>query len=152
MSKPGDGERRSAGGLFAQYRYAAWVILRELSVDRLDWIKVADPEAGQVDDLLVGTSNRVDGFQVKWSTFPGTITPSDLLHPREGKDPLLKQLANGWKTLQTSYPTSRIVVHLVTNDSPSTTKSNILPTGSIEPSPNHLASFFEQAWKPFFHW
>ena len=44
------GERRAIGGYHPQYRVAAGLIVRALRNGALDWIRVADPDAGRVDD------------------------------------------------------------------------------------------------------
>jgi hypothetical protein len=152
--KPGEGERRAASGYGGQYRIAAQLIYRGLRSDQLNWVGIADPEAGRVDDLLLGEDGRVDAFQVKWSQFAGNISFNDLIAPpakaRSGdvstKPCLIAQLAEGWGRLRERYPGQRVVVHLVTNDLPS--KHDPPPAGIPSPSPKHFASFLAQAWEP----
>lgn len=67
---PAMGERRAIGGYHPQYRVAAGLIIRALRNGALEWIRVADPEAGRVDDLQIGwrrlrlaESNRRVGLQ-----------------------------------------------------------------------------------------
>ena len=43
---------------------------------------------------------------------------------------------------------SRVVVHLVTNQIPSSASNATLPTGEPAPTPKHFAAFVEQAWNP----
>src|SRR4029453_3579175 len=75
---PAEGERRAIGGYYPQYRIAASLILRSLREESLQWIRIADPQAGRVDDLQIGGQARIDAFQVKWSQYQGLFKYRDL--------------------------------------------------------------------------
>jgi len=120
---PAEGERRAIRGFAAQYLFAATRILASLRSRQLLWIRVADPEAGRVDDLQVGSRSQVDGYQVKWNRFPAAFSFSDLRDGRGGDRSLIAQLADGWKRLTVLHASRRVVVHLVTNDVPSVNDS-----------------------------
>ena len=72
--KPADGERSAASGYRAQYQVGASIVLDALESGDLEWIRVADPNIGRVDDLQIATTARVDAYQVKWEQYPGAIT------------------------------------------------------------------------------
>ena len=146
-TNPADGERRAMAGYVPQYTLAAALVLKALAQRRLEWIRVADPEAGRVDDFQLGTHNRVDAFQIKWSTYPGTITWSGLTRSDDDKPSLIRQLADGWQRLRVQRPCCRVVVHLVTNDFPS--RNDDLPIDSAGGTQKHLAAFLAQAWNPW---
>ena len=76
--RPGDGERRAISGYYGQYHVAANEILKSLREEGLEWVRLADPLAGRIDDLQIGSQGRVDAFQVKWSQYPGSFTFLDL--------------------------------------------------------------------------
>lgn len=59
---PGDGERRAIRAYGAQFRVAASLIYQELWDGNLEWIRLADPEAGRVDDIQIGTPGRIDAY------------------------------------------------------------------------------------------
>ncbi len=143
--RPGEGERRAAGGLQAQYRAAARLILHHLRNGTLQWIRLADPEAGRVDDLQIGSESRIDAYQVKSSQYPGSFTFNNLIKPKPDAPNLLAQLAEGWITLRSRHTTRRVVVHLITNDIPST--SDQVPVADALPGPRHFAAFVKQAWQ-----
>ena len=145
---PGEGERRAIGGYHAQYRASASLILRSLRHNRLEWVRVADPGAGRVDDLQIGISGRVDAYQVKSSQYGRPFTFRDLVAQQTGDPALIRQLAQGWLTLRQIHPQSRVVVHLVTNQIASSASNATLPTGEPAPTPKHFAAFVEQAWDP----
>jgi tetratricopeptide (TPR) repeat protein len=143
--KPAEGERRAASGYRGQYLVGAALILDALRSGDLEWIRVADPEAGRVDDLQVANTGRVDGYQVKWEQHPGAITFHNLVHSTTKTPALIGQLADGWQQMQDLHPQRRIVVHLVTNSYPS--KHDSLPEKDSLPA-THFAAFMAQAWRP----
>ncbi len=71
-TKPGEGERRAVGGYRPQYLVSASLILEALEQGDLEWIRVADPSAGRVDDMQIATTGRIDAYQVKWARYGGT--------------------------------------------------------------------------------
>ena len=64
---PAEGERRAASGLSNQYRVAAHLIYRALHFGELTTIRIADVNAGRVDDLQIFRAGRCDAYQVKWT-------------------------------------------------------------------------------------
>lgn len=139
---PASGERRSAGGLRPQYAVAAAAALEALRGGDLVEVRVTDPEAGATDDAIIVREHRVDAYQVKWARYPGTITLLGLTSDKDGPS-LIAQLADGWQRLRVSHPTRRVVVHLLTNDVPSSSKKI-----ADDPTPGHLAAFLAEAWEP----
>ncbi|MGY0713288.1 hypothetical protein [Azospirillum argentinense] len=122
---PSQGERNAARGLSAQYRVAADLIYARLLEGTLEWIRVADPEAGRVDDIQIATPSRIDAYQVKWSEFSENITfaalrAEEIADGKVKKPNLVKQLADGWRAISTLHPGSEVHVHLTTNWVPST--------------------------------
>lgn len=144
---PADGERRALAGYLPQYTISASLVLKALMQRKLEWVRIADPDAGRVDDFQIGTHNRVDAFQVKWSTFPGLVTWTTLTKDQEDGPSLIRQLADGWQRLRARSPNSRVVVHLVTNELPS--RNDGVPVDSAGNTRKHLALFLAQAWNPW---
>jgi len=143
---PAEGERRAIRGYYPQYRLAAILLVRALRHDDLEWIRVADPDAGRVDDFQIGTPSRVDAYQIKWSAHSGFITFHSLTSGSRGTPSLIRQLADGWTRLRQRHLGDRVVVHLATNDRPSDRAEP--PHGEPAPTPRHFAAFVEQAWTP----
>ena len=67
MIFPASGERAAISGYSAQYIVAAEIIYEHIKRGSLDWIRLIDPEAGRVDDVVIGSTGRVDAYQVKWA-------------------------------------------------------------------------------------
>ncbi len=147
-TKPGDGERRAAGGYRPQYLIGASLILKALEQGDLEWIRVADPDAGHVDDIQIATTGRIDAYQVKWAQYGRAITWGNLTQPTNEGSALFNQLAKGWIQLREASPNRRIVVHLATNRIPAYTSSGMPDTTKHPPQPYHLSAFIEQAWVP----
>ena len=142
---PALGERRAMGGYYPQYHGGAGLILEELRLGRLEWIRVADPRAGATDDVQIGTPGRVDAYQFKWSQFPGTVTFRNLTSGTAEDRPLIAVLADGWTRLRQVHPGRRVVVHLRTNDQPSV---NDRPGGEGGYGPHHFSAFVQREWIP----
>ena len=146
---PAEGERRAISGYYGQYLVSASLILRGLGEGSLEWIRVADPDAERVDDFQLGSAGRIDAYQMKWHQYGGLFTFNELVSGRDQESKLIAQLASGWSRFKGKYPSSRVVVHLITNQMPSTSTRAILPIDDIcRPTPNHFAAFIEQVWKP----
>ncbi|HEY3567176.1 MAG TPA: ATP-binding protein [Thermoanaerobaculia bacterium] len=133
---PASGERRAAGGLRAQYKVASFLTYEALLNGILESVRVADPEAGRVDDFQLLTPGRLDAYSVKWESHPEPFTLNKLISPSEDKPSLIAQLADGWSRLRARDSNRHIVVHLVTNAYPSTRGEG------------PLAHFLDECWYP----
>ena len=114
-TKSGDGERVAMLGYVPQYEIAAGIIYKALVNGTFEWAKVADPEAGSLDDIQVATTGRLDAYQVKWAEFTGTISFNDLIRDSNSKEiekpSLYKQLSEGWNNFKKIYPERKVIVH-----------------------------------------
>lgn len=152
---PSQGERNAARGLSAQYRVAADLIYARLLEGTLEWIRVADPEAGRVDDIQIATPSRIDAYQVKWSEFSENITfaalrADEFADGKVKKPNLAKQLADGWRAISNLHPGSEVHVHLTTNWVPSTNDGASFPKDDTPPLGKlHFQRFLRDAWGPF---
>ena len=99
-TRPGEGERRAIGGYRPQYVVGAVLILDALKRGDLEWVRVADPEVGRVDDLQIASTARIDAYQVKWAQYGGTVTLRDLVRGTDKEPSIITQLAEGWQTLR----------------------------------------------------
>ncbi|MFJ1859961.1 hypothetical protein ACIOHA_21915 [Streptomyces anulatus] len=118
--QPSRGEVSAVVGFGGQYGLAARVVLAKLPT--LEWIRVADPEAGVADDFQFKSGPRRHALQVKWSQPAGSFTWGDLTSGEGGKPGLLTQLAAAWARLRTAAP-EPLTVHLCTNNHASSTQA-----------------------------
>src|SRR5260370_14896764 len=66
---PSLGERAAMTGYHAQYRVAASLILPLLATEELYAIRIADPAAGRVDDLVTKLKARGRAHRMKWDPY-----------------------------------------------------------------------------------
>lgn len=107
----GDGERAAISGYRPQYEIAASIILHHLRRGTLEWIKLADPDAGKMDDFQIATHGRLDAYQIKWGQYSSNVTYKSFISSSKDNEAPLLQLANGWKTLCNSNRDRKVVVH-----------------------------------------
>ena len=106
------GERWARWGLGYQDKVATERILSFLRKDLLDGtttfngIRLADIEAGRVDDFVLIWNESVEGNSIKWSAGAAGFNWGDLV----GASGLLRDLANGWNRLRNRWEGRTITV------------------------------------------
>lgn len=143
MEPPAMGERRARWGLAYQDKVATKLILDELKRNlttsgyKLTGVRLADLEAGKVDDFVLVWEDRIAGHSLKWSAEATPLNWGELI----GASGLLKELADGLKRLRTKWKNRSIKVVLITNRTASTEthKNQIISTHSV-------ATFFQTHW------
>ena len=146
---PANGERSAMIGYVPQYKVAADLIYSALLDGTFEWVKIADPEAGRVDDIQIATSGRLDAYQVKWAETTKYITFKELISDEENagklKPNLMRQIAEGWQQLKNFYKNRQICVHLISRHVPSPTKGKI-PLDDSPPLLPHFQGFLNDCW------
>lgn len=137
---PAEGERAAVSGYSVQYRTSAGLTLAALRDETLEWIALADPEAGTLDDFQLARRGRLDAYQVRFSGTSGSLTYVRLRT-------MIRELADGWDRLRKSNPDREVFAHLHTSQEPSR-RSTVSPLGDRPPSPRHFAGFLETVWMP----
>lgn len=145
------GERAAIIGYSVQYRIAAELIYSALVTEELEWIALADPDAGRVDDIQVATLGRLDAYQVKWGEQIGSLSFNDLISGKgdtalASSKGLIGQLAGGWHKLKQTHPNRRVVVHLVVRDIASSSLSASIPKDDNTVSKANLQGFLTDCW------
>ncbi|MDP2761168.1 MAG: ATP-binding protein [Sideroxyarcus sp.] len=143
------GERAAIIGYSAQYRIAAEIIYSALVAEELEWIALADPDVGRLDDIQVATPGRLDAYQVKWGEQTGTLSFNDLTSGKGDttlalSKGLIGQLAGGWHKFKQAHPTRRVAVHLVARDIASTNAP--IPHDDNTISKANLQGFLTDCW------
>ncbi|WFU51785.1 AAA family ATPase [Sinorhizobium terangae] len=146
--RPADGERRAVRNLTAQYLVAATLIYEAIQAGELTWVRLVDPEAGRLDDVIIGRPGRVDAYQIKWSEYRQSVTFNHLVTPnRVSGRPYpapFQLMADGWKNLKAIYPEAAVHAHYLMHDAPSSSDSPGERTGYDQPA--HLQSFLRNAF------
>ncbi|WP_431673654.1 ATP-binding protein [Rhizobium leguminosarum] len=109
---------------------------------------MVDPEAGRLDDIIIGRPGRIDAYQIKWSEYRQSVTFNHLVTPSRvsGKPypPPFQLMADGWKKLKAMYPESAVHAHYLMHDAPSSSDSPGERTDDDRPA--HLQSFLRNAF------
>lgn len=145
--EPSEGERNAISGIEAQTRLAASVLLTHMP--NLEWIRVADPAAGILDDFQFKVGGAHHAVQVKHSQYPGSFTWSDLTGWVGKEPPLIQRIAASWSGLR-QHTGAKLVAHLRTNDTPSVTSPTAKsPLGLCEvDGPKHFGAFIARSLTP----
>ena len=137
------GERWARWGYGYQDKVATERILDSLRTDLRDGtgdfegVRLADLEAGRVDDFVLVRQGSVEGNSIKWSAGATGFLWSDLI----GASGLLRELADGWKALRDRWNGRTITVRLHTNRPASNARhhAQLLPSFSV-------AEFVDNNW------
>ena len=133
------GERAALGGYLAQFNAFAWFAYQELVADRLEWIRLADPEAEKLDDIQYASATEVHAYQVKWTIAEDTISFIDFSN-------LLPALVRSWQGLRAKYhgQHKQVIGHLLTNKALSA--HDRISSGKTKIG--SFADFFAEVWLP----
>ncbi len=137
------GERRARWGYGYQDKVATERILQFLRKDLRDGVRefegvrLADLEAGRVDDFVLVWKGSVEGNSIKWSGGATGFMWGDLV----GASGLLQDLACGWNRLRSRWTGRTVTVRLHTNRSVSPKKHHAQIISSFS-----VAEFVEKHW------
>lgn len=147
MTKAGDGERIAMLGYVPQYQLAAKFVYEALLGGKLEWFKVADPEAKTLDDIQISTTECIYAYQVKWSEYvKDEFSFNDFIRDEKNKESLFKQLVSGWVAIRKTNPDRRVIVHLLHRQVPSANPSAKVPSKDTNSSDNHFQKFLKECW------
>ena len=104
---------------------------------RLLGVKLADVQAGRVDDFVLVWENRVEGNSIKWAQNDSPMNWGGLV----GAAGLLKDLASGFQRLKKAWPEHSVLVRLQTSF-PGSEK-----TGSTIVTRISVAQFLADHWE-----
>ncbi len=148
---PASGERSAVRGYRWQYDHIAALVYDSLLDGDFERLRLTDPTAGRVDDLVLLRRGRADGYQFKSVEFDGYVTFRDLTkdqRTRSGKaaPSLVRSLADGWKTLSAAHGAA--AVHLVMQQLASIHDHLGDEAAEDRPVPDHFSAFRAQVLEP----
>jgi hypothetical protein len=151
-TSPASGERAALRGYRWQYDHIAALVYDALIEDDFVSLRLTDPSAGKVDDLVLVTRDSVNGYQFKSSEFDGFITFRQILanqHTRSGQlaPSFVQALADGWTLLRQQHDVP-VRVHLVSQLFASTSDHLADASASDRPSADHFQAFIAQVIEP----
>lgn len=133
-------------GYYNQFDFAARVVLRHLR--QLEWIRVADPEAGAADDFQFCANGRRVALQVKWADVDPVVNWGDFTHSTTAGVSVIAKLASAWSRM-TASESSELTIYLVASGRPSANavrKEALLAATTSETK--SFAKFYETAFEP----
>lgn len=152
-TQPAEGERRAVRNLSAQYKVAAGLAYDALQRGELEWVRLVDPDAGRLDDVLIARPGHLDAYQIKWSNYRHLVRFRDLVTASQvsGKPypAPIALMAEGWRRLRAIYPDRRIHAHYLMHDAASGADGT---AGPGEGDPPHLQSFLRHAFPKRADW
>ena len=148
---PAAGERAALRGYRWQYDHIAARVYDALLDGDFISLRLTDPDAGRVDDLVLVRRGRVDGYQFKSAEFNRYLTFRQLIADQRTRggnraSSLLHSLADGWKRLQSQHGETH--VHLVTRSLASITDHLSDTDGVGQPSPDHFSALINRVLEP----
>lgn len=142
------GERNALRGYRWQYDQLAELVYQSLLDRTFVSLRLTDPEAGQVDDLVLVTHAGAIGHQFKSTEAIDSLTFNDLLKQQRtrGGAPApswLRSLADGWTAL--GGPQAKVA--LVTNQRASMHDA-VVKNPTTKPVHNHFANLLKEVLTP----
>ena len=147
---PASGERSALRGYRWQYDHIAARVYEALVNGEFRAVRLTDPQAGQMDDLILIRRGRADAYQFKSTTYESYLTFQQLVRDQRtrsgsGAPSLLRSLADGWERLRRRWENAH--VHLVTPQLASI--NDHLGNTDDRPSPDHFSAFLHSVLIPF---
>ena len=145
------GERQALRGYRWQYNHIATLVYDALYDGDFVSLRLTDPEAGRVDDLVLSRRGRTDAYQFKSTEHESYVTFNRMIQDQRtrsgGAAPsLVRSLADGWRSLQSE--TGNVHVHLVMQQLASVNDHLGIKGDASCPPRDHLASFIRQVLEP----
>jgi hypothetical protein len=141
---PAMGERRARWGYGYQDKVATDRILNLLrdgirqKDTTFEGVRLADLDAGRVDDFVLVWRTSVEGHSIKWSGDADPMNWGELI----GTAGLLKELADGYWRLRNRWSSKNVSVRLLTNRPPSPEKHHAQLISTLS-----VAEFVAKHWQ-----
>ena len=148
---PAAGEQAALRGFRWQYDQIAALVYDALLDGDFVALRLADPNAGRVDDLVLIRRGGVHGYQFKSVKFNRLTSFKQVVRRQTtrsgGQAPsLIQSLADGWQRLRSQEDNAQ--VHFVTNQFASTNDHLSSPNDISRASPDHFSAFLIQVLEP----
>ena len=145
------GERQALRGYRWQYDHIASLVYDALYDGDFLSVRLTDPEAGRVDDLVLRRRGRIDAFQFKSAEYGGTITFNGIVQGQRTRSGSagpshVRSMSDGWKSLRGQ--TGNVNVHLVMQHIASTKDRLGIQGDQNRPPTDHFASFIKLVLEP----
>ncbi|SHL37652.1 AAA-like domain-containing protein [Chitinophaga jiangningensis] len=136
------GEVAAIAGYFFQYEIFATEIYNQLLDNNLEWVEFASSGAGKLDDVLLGTSEKVIAYQIKHI---GSSNFSYLDFTQSDTESIFKGAFKGWQSIKAKYSDKTIDARFITTQSVSAHDSITAYSAKEKPS---FEKFIANLWLP----
>ena len=148
---PAAGERAALRGYRWQYDHIAALVYDALLDGDFVTLRLTDPDAGRVDDLVLVRRGRTDAYQFKSVEFGSYLTFKNVVRNQRTRGGTsgpsrVRSLAEGWQGLRSQE--HNVHVHLVTNQLASINDHLSEEEGGDKPSPDHFSAFLTRVLSP----
>ena len=145
------GEQQALRGYRWQYDHIAALLYDALYEQDFVSLRLADPSAGRVDDLVLERLGRTDAYQFKSTDNKGYVTFKQITQDQRTRSgstapSLAKSLGDGWTSLQSR--TGDAHVHLVMQQLASVHDHLGTPGSPGGPPKDHFSSFLKEVLEP----
>ena len=145
------GEQAALRGYRWQYDQIAKLVYDAILDGKLVSVRLTDPNAGQVDDLVLVRTGRTDAYQFK-SGSNKSVTFRRITHEptnRSASNPLtwIQTLANAWRNLRRDSR-GQVHVHFCAEAVASSHDRIVDRDNPTRPSPNHFRAFQTRVLEP----
>jgi hypothetical protein len=133
------GEFAALSGYVPQLSECARLVYQELVSGRLEWLRLADPDAKKLDDIQYATATELHAYQVKWSSEQKPLGLAEFIK-------LLPGFVRSWQHLRDSSRArgKRVTGYLLTNR-PLSKHNRGLKGGKLAGS---CHQFYHEVWLP----
>ncbi|MXX27150.1 MAG: ATP-binding protein, partial [Caldilineaceae bacterium SB0668_bin_21] len=145
------GEQHALRGYRWQYDHIAALVYDALYEQDFVSLRLADPSAGRVDDLVLERLDRIDAYQFKSAESDGYVTFNQLVrnqrtHGGAAAPSIVRSLGDGWKSLTNRAGNAH--VHLMMQQLASV-RDQLGTRGSPDrPPKDHFYSFLKEVLEP----
>ena len=152
MTQPAaTGERQALRGYRWQYDHIAALVYDALYDGDFVSLRLTDPDAGRVDDLVLERLGRTDAYQFKSAENDGYVTFSRITREQRTRSgttapSLVRSLGDGWKSMQGWAGNTH--VHLVMQQLASLNDRLGIRGDPDRPSKDHFSSFLKGVLEP----
>lgn len=145
------GERQALRGYRWQYDHIAVLVYDALYDQEFRSLRLTDPEAGQVDDLVLKRLGRTDAYQFKSTENDRYVTFNQIIRKQKTRGgaeapSLVQSLGDGWRLLQSQSESAH--VHLVMQQLASPNDRLGTKGSPNRPPKDNFSSFLKEVLEP----
>jgi len=132
------GEQAAISGYHTQFKIAAWEIYAAITHGNLEWLELASVEAGNLDDVFIGLTDKILAWQIKDRS--NRFTYNEFANIESG---LIVKMFASWAALAQKHAGKPIDCRLITTQEMSS--HDVIQSFGAADKPS-FASFVKNCW------